>query len=47
VKVSGWAAAAAKLCNIYCIEVLIIIIIITEVAYVAQPSFNVDITGLF
>jgi hypothetical protein len=41
VKASGWAAAAAKLCNIYCIEIII------KVDYVAQPSFSVDITGLF
>jgi hypothetical protein len=52
VKVSGWATTAAKLNNIYCIEIIIIIIIIiitttTEVDYVAQPSFNMDITGLF
>jgi hypothetical protein len=28
VKVSGWATAAAKFNNIYCIEIIIIIIII-------------------
>jgi hypothetical protein len=46
VKVSGWAAAAAAadLYNIYCIEIITIII---EVDYMAQPSLNMDITGSF